>query len=258
MGKMLGRRIRRARMAEGLTQRQVAEKIRVNQAQVSSWETGRAEPNEGHLKRMAKLLGDLSAPKKKRSESLESEAEIEAEDDGDNVTNAFGEWLRDTRKAAGLSRHELSETSGVSWMAIRNIEAGNTQNPQDKTRKRLETALNATVPEDIEAEAIEERTIKGLGELSDFDPHAEDDIPTCAGVYVFYDISNRPIYIGQGQNISKRVKDHAEKFWYKRPIVHYAAYIEIVDKTLRYQVEQVLIKFLKSNAVINKQSVERG
>lgn len=256
MGKMLGRRLRRARMAEGLTQKDVAEKIRVNQAQVSGWETGRSEPNESHLKRLARLLGDLSAPKRQRAEA--NEAEVEAEDDGeDNVSNAFGEWLRDTRKAAGLSRHELSDAAGVSWMAIRNIEAGKTQNPQEKTRKRLEKALNATVPEDITAEAVEERTIKGLGELSDFDPHAEDDLPTCAGVYVFYDISDRPIYIGQGQNISRRVKDHAEKFWYKRPIVNHAAYIEINDKDLRYKVEQVLIKFLKSNAVINKQSVER-
>lgn len=242
-----------------MTQSEVAEKIRVNQAQVSGWETGRVEPNETHLKRLAKLFGDLSTPAKRRREAIEVEPDDEqGEGDGDdNAANAFGEWLRDARKAAGLSRHELSETAGVSWMAIRNIEAGKTQNPQTKTRKRLEKALGATVPEEVAAETTEERTIRGLGELSDFDPHSEEDLPSCAGVYVFYDISDRPIYIGQGQNISRRVRDHAEKFWFKRPIVNHGAYIEIVDKDLRYKVEQVLIKFLKSNAVINKQSVER-
>ena len=34
-------------------------------------------------------------------------------------------------------------------------------------------------------------------------------------------------------------------------------YVQIDNETLRRQVEQVLIKFLKSNAVINKQSVDR-
>ncbi len=253
MGKLFGKRLRRARIAESLTQRALADKVHVNPVQVSSWETGKGEPNEANLKRLVKLLGDFN-----RSRKEQADAENPADEDVDDVpSNAFGDWVRDTRKAAGMSRAELSEASGISWMAIRNIESGQTQNPQDKTRKRLERALNATVPADIKEEAVEERTIRGLGELSDFDPHAVEDLPTCAGVYVFYDISDRPIYIGQGQNISKRVKDHAEKFWFKRPIVNNGAYIEIQERELRYQVEQVLIKFLKSNAVINKQSVER-
>jgi len=37
-----------------------------------------------------------------------------------------------------------------------------------------------------------------------------------------------------------------------------AAYIVVAEKPLREQIERVLIKFLKSNAVINKQEVERG
>ncbi len=76
-------------------------------------------------------------------------------------------------------------------------------------------------------------------------------------VYVFYDVSDRPVYIGESQNIGTRVGTHEDKFWFKFPIVSNAAYVEIKDKDLRHQVEQVLIKFLKSNAVINKQSVDR-
>ncbi|MCK5797579.1 MAG: hypothetical protein KAI47_10370, partial [Deltaproteobacteria bacterium] len=73
----------------------------------------------------------------------------------------------------------------------------------------------------------------------------------------FYDVSERPIYVGKAARISRRVKEHEEKFWFRSPIVQRALYVEIKDETLRHQVEQVLIKFLKSHAVINKQSVER-
>jgi excinuclease UvrABC nuclease subunit len=74
---------------------------------------------------------------------------------------------------------------------------------------------------------------------------------------VFYDVSGRPIYVGKATVIRDRVRNHHEKFWFKNPIVDHAAYIEIQDERLRTQVEQILIKFLKSNAVLNKHHVER-
>ena len=58
-------------------------------------------------------------------------------------------------------------------------------------------------------------------------------------------------------NIADRLGDHVEKFWFKSPIVQTAAYIEISNKTLRLQVETVLIQFLKNNAVINKNKTAR-
>src|SRR5690606_1439533 len=141
--------------------------------------------------------------------------EDEYDSDG---SNAFGEWVRDTRKRDGKSRYQLAQASGLSPMAVLNLEIGKTQNPQDKTRKRLEKAVKAKVPEDIAEESVEEKTIKGHGARVNFDPYSRDDLPTAAGVYVFYDISDRPIYIGQGKNISTRVRNHAEKFWFKHPI----------------------------------------
>ena len=86
------------------------------------------------------------------------------------------------------------------------------------------------------APIAEEQSIEGLGQLTDFDPHDANDRPTCPGVYVFYDISNRPIYVGKAKNISTRVRGHADKFWFKYPIVSHAAYVEIRDETLRNRV----------------------
>jgi excinuclease UvrABC nuclease subunit len=97
-----------------------------------------------------------------------------------------------------------------------------------------------------------------MGSLEDFDPHDDEDLPTEPGIYVLYDISQRPVYVGEGKNVRKRIRDHQEKFWFKRPIVETASWIRVADDTLRLQIETLMIKFLKSNAVINKQNVDRS
>jgi transcriptional regulator with XRE-family HTH domain len=242
----LGKHIRRARIDQGLSQGTVADKLKTAQATVSNWETDKSRPSEAQLKRLEKLLG-LVRPGRPQST-----------DDGSlDGTRAFGRWLERARESAGLSISELAEASGVSVPAIYNIESGRSPNPRATTRAKLERALNLDTPQDVVEVAEEASAIEGLGPLTDFDPHDSDDRPKRPGVYVFYDVSDRPIYVGKGSDIAKRVKDHEEKFWFKYPIVSTAAYVEITDETLRHQVEQVMIKFLKTNAVINKQSVER-
>jgi hypothetical protein len=39
--------------------------------------------------------------------------------------------------------------------------------------------------------------IEGVGNLVDFDPHDDANFPSGPGVYVFYDVSQRPIYVGK-------------------------------------------------------------
>jgi hypothetical protein len=58
-------------------------------------------------------------------------------------------------------------------------------------------------------------------------------------------------------DIADRIRGHHDRFWFKQPIVQGAAYIPVKDKKLRRQIETVLIKFLKNNAILNKQGVER-
>ena len=96
-----------------------------------------------------------------------------------------------------------------------------------------------------------------IGDLVEFTPHDPTKYPRVGGIYVLYDISERPLYIGQGRSIDKRVRYHFDKFWFRPPIVQSASYVRIDNKVLRERIEAVLIKFLKSNAVINKQMVDR-
>jgi transcriptional regulator with XRE-family HTH domain len=161
------------------------------------------------------------------------------------------------RANSGLSVPELAKKSDVSAVSIYNIESGKSLNPQSETRSRLEKALKAKVPTEVKEEAAEEQDAGTFGALTDFDPYNDEQLPKTAGVYVLYDVSERPVYVGKSDNIAKRVKAHADKFWFRPPIVSNAAYLKVDNSKMRHSIEQVLIKFLKSNAVINKQSVDR-
>lgn len=236
-----GSRLRTARLASGLTLQQVGDRVGVTGQTISNWETGKSFPNAAKRNALMSLFG------------LENSA------DGETIANAnaFGAWVQKSRQELKLSRHELAVKAGVSAMQITNIESGKTRNPRDTTRKRLQSALGRDVPQDIQDEAIEESSVPGLGALEDFDPHSKEDWPIEPGVYVLYDVSDRPMYVGKSQNIASRLLDHQEKFWYRPPIVNSASFIRVQQEKLRHQLEQVLIKFLKSNAVINQQGVSR-
>ena len=231
--------IKPARKAVPLTQHQLAQQIGVSQPLVSQWESGKTAPTEEQSEALHELLPMLKAKVGVRPEG-------------------FGEWVFNRRKDVGYSTTELAQKAGLSILTIYNIEGGKTGNPQEATKKKLEGALGESIPTKTAKALAEEAGVEGLGELHDFDPHDPEQWPAEPGIYVFYDVSERPIYVGQGQSIKIRIRDHAQKFWFKKPIVEKALFIRIEADALRKQVEQLLIKFLKSHAVINKQGVDKG
>jgi transcriptional regulator with XRE-family HTH domain len=177
-----------------------------------------------------------------------------AEGDADLLgpSKPFGEWLRTERMLRTLSRAELAAISGVSQMQISNLERGRTLNPQPTTREKLARAFEVHVPAALVIEAGREVAVQELRSPTTFDPYDDDSLPEVAGVYVFYDISGRPVYVGLSQKrpIRDRVREHYEKFWFKKPIVDRASYVEIQDENLCAQIGQILLRFLKSNVVL--------
>jgi transcriptional regulator with XRE-family HTH domain len=174
----------------------------------------------------------------------------------------FGKWLEATLIQRGMTQTTLARLSGVSSASIGKIIRGEIRNPRKTTRTTIEGALGRDLDESIETAIAEEVNIEGLGEFSDFDPHSDTSLwPEGGGVYVFYDISHRPIYVGQSGNIQKRLKGYLEgtrrPWWFMKPIVQSASFIPVEDTHLRKQLEKVMILFLKSNAVLNKTFVYR-
>jgi transcriptional regulator with XRE-family HTH domain len=232
---MKPKEIKEKRIALAMSQASLSEKTGIAQPTISLFENGRQRPTAEQLEKIKAILGE------------EDEA----------TGSPLAAWLSSARTRKGMSVPELAKKAGVTPPSIYKIESGATLNIHDKTRKKLEKALGDSMDEEV-VEEIEKNSKIGLGKFLDFDPHSESDRPTKSGIYVLYDISERPIYVGEGKNIRKRIKDHQDKFWFKRPIVESASWIEIEDEKQRKNVEELLIRFLKSNAVINKQHVERN
>lgn len=234
MAQISSSEIRRWRLDANLSQTELAEKLGVSQGLVSAWETGRTQPAEEEVAKLQELFGGAST----------------------SPTNVFGEWVKRERERKNLTVSELAEAAGLSAPAIYKIESGDIANPRRVTRDKLAKALGTAVPDDIQKEVSEAASVQGLGEMIDFDPHDEADWPKGPGVYIFYDRANRPVYVGQGRTVHTRIRDHKTRFWYKDPIVSSGSFIEIRDDSVRMQVEKVLIRFLKHNAIINKQHVD--
>jgi transcriptional regulator with XRE-family HTH domain len=208
---------------------------------ISVWEKGKGAPSPEQLQKLNGILGGLLQ---------NSESTTEAE-----TQTPVAAWLSRAIAKKDLTVGELAMKADVSTPTVYNILSGRAQNPHPRTIASLEKALGDTF-ESKEA-AREASEIEGIGELIDFNPYDAKEIPSKAGVYVLYDISQRPIYVGKASKISVRLNDHASRFWFKRPLVETGAYIEIQNPVLRDQIETVLIQFLKNNAVINKQKTVR-
>lgn len=243
-----GERLKRARVRTAMTQADLAEKMEVSQATISNWEISKLVPTREQKIQLKRILGGFS------SDSSGNHTEQEVVVVGPTPLSG---WLTKARFEKNLSVSELAEMAGLSAPAVYNIESGRILNPRSETVRRLERALGKEVPREAKEEIEQEAKIEGFGELVDFDPHDDEDLPALGGIYVLYDISERPIYVGQGADIRNRLRQHRDKFWFKQPIVHTAAYVKIEEKSLREKVETLLIRFLKSNAVINKQNVDR-
>jgi transcriptional regulator with XRE-family HTH domain len=248
-----GPSVRKSRVRLGITQAELGEKLDppVSPAAISQWENEHSSPSDEQKARVRQILGQISNDSEAENTPVsEKEETIES-------PSAIGAWLNRHRLEQNLSVPELATKSGLSAVALYNIESGRSENPQRKTVAKLEKALGRQLSAEAKKEAEDEATIEGVGEWFNFDQNSQADWPAVAGIYVLYDISDRPIYVGQGQKISARLRDHVEKFWFRPPIVQNAAFVGIDNKELREQIEKVLIKFLKSNAVLNQQNVDR-
>jgi transcriptional regulator with XRE-family HTH domain len=170
----------------------------------------------------------------------------------------FGNWLRLEMERKNISIADLVERTGITYMGIWNIVKGNTISPRAETRKKLAEAIAETIPFAVEAE-IENQAAPLPGfEWVDFTPTDLETVPQKSGVYVFYDITDRPVYVGKSsKNVRIRVKDHQTRFWFKSPLVVRGAFLAVPDADMCLKIETILIKFLGKHALLNSKGVVR-
>lgn len=170
----------------------------------------------------------------------------------DDAEPAFGHWLQGEMTKKGVTIGGLVEKTGITYTGIWNIVNGKTLSPRKETREKLAAALQETVPAEIEAKiASEAAALPGLTWV-DFTPSDLETVPQAGGVYVFYDTTDRPVYVGQSKNnVRARVKDHQTRFWFKDPLVVRGAFLAIPDPDLCLKIETILIKFLGKHALLN-------
>ena len=125
-----GPSIKKARVRLGITQEELAKKLNVTQAAISQWELEKTFPSEDQKARVRQILGQIDA-----------ESSVSEPEEAVVSPSAIGAWLNKHRLATNLSVPELATKSGLSPVAIYNIESGQSQNPQKTTVDKLEKLL---------------------------------------------------------------------------------------------------------------------
>jgi hypothetical protein len=174
----------------------------------------------------------------------------------------FGRWLAAELNSKNMNSWDLAQSSDIPEEHIEQIIRGEIRHPMPAVMKSIQESID----EKLDAETIEaireDSEIEGFGEFVDFDPHGDKSRwPTGGGVYVFYDVSSRPVYVGETGDLHRRMKDyfspHRRMWWVSQPIVETASFIPVEDTKARKRLEKILIRFLKSNAVMNRIHVRR-
>ncbi|MAU98691.1 MAG: hypothetical protein CMP81_22875 [Fulvimarina sp.] len=171
---------------------------------------------------------------------------------------AFGEWLKREMDRKGVTIPQLSEKTKITYTGIWNIVRGYTASPRADTRRKLAEALEEAIPPQIQAEIeLQSASISGY-EWVDFTPIDLETVPAESGVYVFYDVTDRPVYVGMSaRSVRARVKDHQTRFWFKAPLVVRGAFLSVPDADMCLKIETILIKFLGKHALLNSKGVTR-
>lgn len=171
---------------------------------------------------------------------------------------SFGDWLSKEMDTRNISITQLAELTGLTYAGIWNIVKGNTKAPRIGTREKITKVIGVAVPPDV-ANAVERQSEALPGfEWVDFTPSDLETVPEAAGVYVFYDVTDRPVYVGKSKtNVRSRVKDHQTRFWFKEPLVVRGAFLAVPDAELCLKIEGALIKFLGKHALLNVKGANR-
>lgn len=191
-----------------------------------------------------------------------NEASVVAAEIDPSGPGPFGRWLEAELSAKAMNSWDLAQRSDILVHHIEQILRGDIRHPMPAVMKSIQESLDEEVDTVTRNAIRQDSEIEGFGDFCDFDPHGDQSLwPTGSGVYVFYDISSRPVYVGETSDLQRRMKQYfspqRRMWWVSQPIVETASFIPVEETQLRKRLEKILIRFLKSNAVMNRTHVRR-
>ena len=239
-------------------QSRIAEALSVSQATVSNWLRTR-NINPKYFEALKRLASQLAGPEGKKA--AEGGVRADAREDA----TPYAEWLRRELERSGLNAVELAQKSGVHVNTVLALLEGRTERPQQRTRERIETALQikeeATASPGVEEDAA--WYYIGLAWNNDEIEQAPDE----PGVYMIHDRLGRPAYIGVAHKgaggIRGRLKEHNKLRWTSDPRVAFSFSYALTSRMpsadpsqLARAIEKLLIKFMGNAILINEKDVE--
>lgn len=133
MSNNLGETIREARLAKGLSQRQLAELVKISKVNLKNIEEERGKPHVKNLKKLAECL-ELDFEKLLREHNY-------IEEEMKQKTYSGGQLIREARITKAMTRYELAVLSGIQGDQITCIEKGRVKRPRYETLKILSQCL---------------------------------------------------------------------------------------------------------------------
>ena len=234
----IGKLIAEALERMGYTQAQLARELDVTPATVGIWI--RNGPPDARITELERIFGPL------------------------RPQSEIAQWLRRERNRANLTQKDLGYKAKVSSITISKIETGDTTALHRGTIANLSNALGVPAPGDGEGDYEGDDTpiiessgkhhpVDTIGDMEDFLPHDENEIRRIlngiGGIYVLLDQNGNAVYVGQSNNIAKRITSrnngHPGQKWYNERTITSAKYIRIENDAMRRKIEAVLIQLLR-------------
>lgn len=184
----------------GLSQKTLAESLNVSNAVISLLKQGKYNTSSANLKKYYESFKAINDDK-----SIDKDVEIQPIE----VESSFADWLLGQLELHKITPAILAEKAKLSVLTINYIVNRTTSNPQQGTRRKIESALQEITKNVSEAAPIDTKTKK---EIFSGLPYVNDEIiqvPNKKGIYVIHDRRGYPTYIGKG-DVQSRLKSHKE------------------------------------------------
>jgi transcriptional regulator with XRE-family HTH domain len=242
-------------------QSRIADALSVSQATVSNWlRTGTV--NSKFSEALRKLRAELKPTTGEKTAAAPRAGELRPDD------TQYGDWLRAELERQGINAVDLAARTGIHINTILSLLEGRTEKPQQRTRQRIDKALQSAQPAGVSSVSqrpAEEDTWYYIG--LQWTNDEIEQVPDEPGVYIIHDRLGRPAYIGVAYKgaggIRARLRKHNELRWTSdRRVANTFSYAlagrmpSSDPSQLAKSLEKLLIKFMGNAILINERNVE--